>query len=113
MKTMVGLIWFINTLQVIFDVVTVDHYLLKNYANYSALKRLHWSLSAVMFLSVLGCAAIRVFLVHLIWRISAGRWSFRLLTLFFSGLSLLSGLGLAAEAYTESMICDVETFTIY
>ncbi|KLO20376.1 hypothetical protein SCHPADRAFT_3313 [Schizopora paradoxa] len=111
MKIMVGVIWSINTLQVTFDMVAVDHYVLKNYANYPVLDRLHWSLSAVMVLAVVGSATIRIFLVHLIWQISKAQWYFRIPALIFSCISMSTGLALSIKLLVDGTIHGTKAVT--
>ncbi|KAH8108813.1 hypothetical protein DFH11DRAFT_1731656 [Phellopilus nigrolimitatus] len=99
LRSLVGVLWILNTLHVGFNIKTVNFYLVKHFNDVGALANTDWSLACQTLLTMISNFLVRMFFSYRIWIISRGSFLVTLPVAVLSFLSFSFGTTFAVESF--------------
>ncbi|TDL22929.1 hypothetical protein BD410DRAFT_183005 [Rickenella mellea] len=88
LKSLIAILWLMNTFHMILLVLTLYHYLIRNFGSYEALAVTTWELNIHVFTNCFIAFLVQLFFALRVWKVSEGNRALTGLIVFFACCAL-------------------------
>ncbi|KLO07563.1 hypothetical protein SCHPADRAFT_643465 [Schizopora paradoxa] len=106
LKHMVGILWALDTLHIIFISDAIYTVVVTNFANLLAITDTTWSLCAHIIVTSISDTMVRVFYTRRVFMISKGSYMLAIGSASFTLLTFVSGMLFAVKSFSQPSVLD-------